>query len=37
MEMLRHSQISVTMNTYAHVAPLLQREAADVLERTLFG
>ena len=37
MEMLRHSQISVTMNTYAHVAPMLQREAADVLERTLFG
>lgn len=37
MEMLRHSQISITMNTYAHVAPQLQREAADVLERALFG
>jgi integrase len=37
MEMLRHSQIGITMNTYAHVAPLLQREAADALEAGLFG
>jgi integrase len=37
MEMLRHSQISITMNTYSHVAPELQREAAEVLERALFG
>jgi integrase len=37
MEMLRHSQISMTMDTYAHVAPLLQREAADTLESALFG
>jgi integrase len=37
MEMLRHSQISVTMNTYAHVAPLLQRDTADALETALFG
>lgn len=37
MEMLRHSQIGITMNTYSHVAPLLQREAADALEAALFG
>jgi len=37
MEMLRHSQISTTMNTYAHVAPALQRDAADALEAALFA
>lgn len=37
MEMLRHSQIGVTMNVYSHVSPLLQREAAEVLERALFA
>jgi integrase len=37
MEMLRHSQIGMTMNTYAHVTPLLQRDAADALEAALFG
>jgi len=36
-EMLGHSQISITMDTYAHVAPMLQREAADALEVALFG
>ena len=36
MEMLRHSEIGITMNTYAHVAPLLQRAAADALEAALF-
>lgn len=29
METLGHSQISLTANTYSHVAPLLQRDAAD--------
>ncbi|MCX8073049.1 MAG: site-specific integrase, partial [Candidatus Binatia bacterium] len=29
MELLGHSQITVTMNTYAHVMPQLQREAVD--------
>jgi integrase len=29
METLGHSQISLTMNTYSHVAPALQREAAE--------
>ena len=37
MEILGHSQISLTMNTYSHVSPTLQREAAsrmdDVLSR----
>jgi integrase len=37
MEMLRTSQVGITMNTYAHVAPLLQREAAEALEAGLFG
>lgn len=29
METLGHSQISVTMNLYGHVAPVVQREVAD--------
>ncbi len=29
METLGHSAIAVTMNTYSHVLPSLQREAAD--------
>lgn len=33
MEILGHSTIAVTMNTYAHVAPALQREAAASLDR----
>ena len=37
MEMLRHSQIGITMNTYAPVAPLLQRDAAEALEAALFS
>lgn len=32
METLGHSQISLTMNTYSHVLPALQREAADRME-----
>jgi hypothetical protein len=28
MEILRHSQISLTINTYSNVIPALQREAA---------
>lgn len=35
MEMLGHSQISLTMNTYSHVLPALQREAAARLEALL--
>ena len=32
MEILGHSQISVTMNTYGHVLPETQREAADKID-----
>lgn len=35
MEILGHSQIAVTMNTYSHVLPALQREAAARLEALL--
>ena len=37
MEQLGHSQISLTMNTYASVAPALMRDAADRLDRALGG
>jgi integrase len=37
METLGHSQISLTMNTYSHVLPALQREAADRMEAALSG
>jgi len=37
MENLGHSQISLTMDTYSHVMPVLQREAADKLEAILSG
>lgn len=32
MEILGHSQISLTMNTYSHVMPALEREAADLMD-----
>ncbi len=35
METLGHSQISLTMNTYSHVIPSLQREAAERMEAVL--
>ena len=35
MEILGHSTIAVTMNTYAHVMPLMQREAADKMDALL--
>jgi integrase len=37
MELLGHSQISVTMNTYAHVLPDTQRDAAAKLDALLGG
>jgi len=37
MERLGHSQISLTMNTYAHLSPALEREAARALETALTG
>ena len=37
MEILGHSQISLTMNTYAHVLPSLQKEAAHRMNALLWG
>lgn len=36
MEVLGHSQIGLTMNTYSHVIPELRREAADRMDRLLL-
>ena len=36
MEVLGHAEIGVTMNTYAHVLPVLRQEAADAMDE-LFG
>jgi integrase len=36
MEILGHSQISVTLNTYAHVTPDVARNAADRIEGALW-
>jgi len=35
-ETLGHSQIRLTMNTYSHVLPALQRDAADRMEAILI-
>lgn len=35
METLGHSQIALTLNTYSHVLPSLQRDAADRMNRLL--
>jgi len=35
MEILGHSQISLTMNTYSHVLPTLQHEAASKMDAIL--
>jgi integrase len=35
METLGHSRIAVTMDTYTHVMPALQRDAADAMDRSL--
>lgn len=37
METLGHSQIALTMNTYSHVMPELQRDAADKMGELLFA
>ncbi len=36
MEVLGHSQISLTMNTYSHVVPELKRDAADRMGEVLW-
>jgi integrase len=35
MELLGHSRISITMDTYSHVVPSLMREAADKMDEIL--
>ena len=35
MEMLGHSTIALTMNTYSHVIPALERDAADRMNAIL--
>jgi len=35
METLGHSNIGITMDTYTHVLPELQRQAADAMDRAL--
>lgn len=37
MEILGHSSIALTMNTYSHVLPSLKRDAADAMDRVLSG
>ncbi len=37
MEILCHSQVSLTLNTYGHVIPSLGRAAADSRESLLGG
>jgi integrase len=36
MKTLRHSQIGLTMNTYTHVLPDLERAAVDAAAETIF-
>jgi site-specific recombinase XerD len=37
MKVLGHSQISLTMNTYAHVRPKIERDAVDAASKRRFG
>lgn len=37
MEILGHSQINLTLNTYSHVFPEMTRAAADVMDNLLSG
>ncbi len=37
MEVLGHSSISLTANTYTHVMPSLVQEAAEKISGVLFG
>ena len=36
-DLLGHSEIRVTMDLYSHVAPALQREAADQMDALLLS
>jgi len=35
MDLLGHSQIGLTMNTYSHVIPAMQNEAANRMDEIL--
>ena len=37
MEVLGHSQISLTANLYTHIMPALQKDAADRMDAILGG
>jgi integrase len=37
MELLGHASIALTMNTYSHVIPALEREAAERMDALLSG
>ena len=37
MEVLGHSQISLIANTYTHIAPQVLRDAAEGMQRALYG
>ncbi|MEV7012248.1 tyrosine-type recombinase/integrase [Streptosporangium sp. NPDC051022] len=37
MKTLGHSQIGLTMNTYTHVLPDIERAAVDAVAKRLFG
>jgi integrase len=36
-ERLGHSGIRITLDTYSHVLPTLQKEAADLAAKNIFG
>jgi integrase len=36
-ERLGHANIGITLDTYSHVLPGMQREAAESIDRALFG
>jgi len=37
METLGHSEVGITLNTYSHVVPILEEEAAAAMDRALGG
>ena len=36
-ERLGHASIVITLDTYAHVLPNMQKEATDILSKALYG
>lgn len=36
-ERLGHASVAITLDRYSHVLPSMQRDAAEVLGRALFG